>query len=620
MIALKQPFVQRLDLDQLITAARDHASNGDHAAAIALFEPWLIAGDAAKEVYDQCAASLAVVMQDSQTSGKLSEALLRQMLLQPDRFGTLPALHHAIAATHSSGKAQMLPGAAAVLKPLLSRLWDEGCRDRNVLLMVLLLRRDLAGWKDERSIRQWHLDALPDFDLADMSIPYNVMFDKQSFASNVADLQSAMESGSAEELAERFGPWKLILLQAITESNRLDNDIAEIVARCISMESATELTNAAGIRSLILRAVSRGQHVPLPPDTDSGFAQLVDAWASQSARRSSERTPAKAQKRLASKPWQAVRAIDDIVGAKLPFRHARRRPRIALCISGQLRGYKRAYANWGSGLLRGADVEVFVHSWTKIGRSGAESFRAFLPFAGKQFCEAYRTHSHRLGMAETTARYPVLFAALRDTGVVTPGALSAFYGTNHVVLEDDADPRFADWSNSRKMHYKVAAAADMIGEDDSFDLVLRIRPDKALGLRAFSWPDLLAATRDGTNIYADAALGHQYGRLLIGDQLAIGAPRAMRIYADSYRMMPRLAEAAAFGCRDQFHGHATLATQCWHGGVDVRRLPVKTGALLEAEPLPSAAILACLERDIAGRGDAIDGALVDAVRFDLARG
>ncbi|MFA9370033.1 hypothetical protein V3G68_25695, partial [Escherichia coli] len=63
----------------------------------------------------------------------------------------------------------------------------------------------------------------------------------------------------------------------------------------------------------------------------------------------------------------------------LPSLRGQRKLRVAICVSGQLRGYTNALRSWRSNLLRGVDYDLFVDSWERIGRSGAEPFRSVLP-------------------------------------------------------------------------------------------------------------------------------------------------------------------------------------------------------------------------------------------------
>ena len=59
------------------------------------------------------------------------------------------------------------------------------------------------------------------------------------------------------------------------------------------------------------------------------------------------------------------------------------------------------------------------------------------------------------------------------------------------MLKDDQAEKFKGWSNSKKMHYKIHACAELArhgGRD--YDLIVRIRPDMPLTYVGFGWSDL----------------------------------------------------------------------------------------------------------------------------------
>ena len=615
--------------DQRLSQAEQFAREDDHLSAIEIHEQLFQQGLRSQRLYEAAAFSATAAILDSRLPGSWPqarrEALYRLLILQPEAFGAAPAFHLQIASKHLPGKPDALTIVARELRPALTALFEAGHREKHLLLMVLLLRSALAGWQSEAVLSAWHRDALPDFDLADMAIPYNCMFDAVTFRANVDDIAALLAATPMTELARRFGPWKLIVFQCITRSRRFEPATPDSLATSQPEAASATPDEAAGLRSLVLRAAALGYAPSANGIADERFAGFLADWTDRCAPLHPAAIAGQgeaARARLQSRSWQIVQALRHKAGDRAPFLKlpVRRRPRIALCISGQLRGYRHAFASWRNGLLRDAEILPVVHSWAKVGRSGAEPVRAFLPFEGVAFCEAYRTRGLQLGLDEMMQRYPALFQALKAGGEVSPGEIGAFYRTDHVVLEDDGDARFAGWSNSRKMHYKIHAA-DMLSRTtigDDVDLVLRLRPDKQLGTVALGWADLRAATAAAPVIYADAALGYHYSTLLIGDQLAIGAPGPMHLYADTIDLAPRLAEHEAFACpRDGFVGHVSLAVTCWHAGIAVERLPVGMGALMEADPLSARDIGACLAADAAGRMDAVDQALIGANRADL---
>jgi hypothetical protein len=124
----------------------------------------------------------------------------------------------------------------------------------------------------------------------------------------------------------------------------------------------------------------------------------------------------------------------------------------------------------------------------------------------------------------------------------------------------------------------------------------------------------MAALRARPALYAETALGTHYGALLMGDQVAIGLPEAMRVYADTYSLAPPIAALEPYRMERRLWGHTSVAQTCWFAGLDMRKVPIKFGPFQEAEPLAADAIARALRQDSASRMDAIDKQLLDAIR------
>jgi hypothetical protein len=286
-----------------------------------------------------------------------------------------------------------------------------------------------------------------------------------------------------------------------------------------------------------------------------------------------------------------------------------------------LRGFQHAFKTWQRTLLKGVDYEIFVDSWTGIGRSGAEPFRSVLPFEGIRFTKAYREVCLLTPFEDLKQRYPTLFSTLSTSAKTSEAAIQSFYGTQHVHLDDEAKRPFNAWSNQQKMHEKIESSVRMARESGlRFDLVIRIRPDKPIRAIGFSWSDLLSLCKSGPILFSDHSCGVHYGNLMIGDQLAIATPDVMEVYANTWTNYPRIAEEGLFRCPSSFQGHATLAQVCWLHGITVRKIPMFFNALREAAPLSSPLIRDSLCADAMGRMDPTDTLLLDAISQDVNDG
>jgi hypothetical protein len=317
----------------------------------------------------------------------------------------------------------------------------------------------------------------------------------------------------------------------------------------------------------------------------------------------------------------AFHAARTAAARRLPlFALGERRIRVAVCVSGQLRGFRRVLPTWLRSLFAHVDCTFFIHSWSAIGRAGAQPSRIVLPFEGDAFTASYKKLGLQEGFEAIQQRYPSLFAALSAGGTVTAEEIGALYGTQHVVIDDDAQSPFTQFTNQQKMHYKIWAAHRLMEESgEEFDLVVRIRPDLEVRNQAFHWRDMAAACAGSPLLFTERPYGVHYGKLMIGDQFAIGAPDLLARYASAWTLVPELAPLHLAGCPAEFVGHVSLAQACWLNGLDLRRAPIRFGPLREPDRLSTAEIRAALEADAAGRMNAIDRELIGAVSLDQDR-
>ena len=605
--------------------------SGDHARALRYCADLLpqAAGDPAAY---ECAA-LAFIAAIESGRGlddldlKTRHQLLRSMVWQPLCSSSPPILHHQIAAQHTSGIATALERAAKALLPTIQDMMAAGEVNKNLILLVLLLRHTSLGRQiGQREISRLHLAWVARFTLGDLAIPYNSMFDPRSFKRNVADIARYLKDvreGARSGNDLPLGHW--VVFEWLFSHTMKPGDQSRLLDIAIErLGSATAAAEeVAAARSLLVRHHKAGDDAfQQRLETTSGDAQLCEIVGEAAALREILRgnaIGAGAERHLIeNQVWWALR----LAGRKLslPALRGPRKLRIAVCVSGQLRGYSNAFCSWRNTLLRDVEYDLFVDSWERIGRSGAEPFRSVLPFAGERFAQCYREAGLQRGFDEIKQRYPVLFRTLSETGRATEAGLREFYVTPNVHLDDESMTPFAVYSNQDKMHSKISSCFEMaMTAGREYDLVVRLRPDKPIRDLCFSWQELLDACRTRPVLFADRAFGLHYAGPMIGDQFAIGTPAMMEVYSRTWTMHPRIAACGLLKFPYAFEGHVSLAQVCWLHGVDVRRAPILFGPLQDAERLNSSAILECLAADSSGRMDRLDADMIEAVSHDMKR-
>jgi hypothetical protein len=291
--------------------------------------------------------------------------------------------------------------------------------------------------------------------------------------------------------------------------------------------------------------------------------------------------------------------------------------RVALCISGQLRGYAQAFASWSALGLADHDVTTIVHSWRNLGRRQLDTpdylrGRAFPP----ALHAAYSTAWHELGgLPGIKKRYPAFNALFRDAADASLDELRTTYQTDHIILEDDTAPPFAGYSNQEKMFYKIHAAqtfATSLGQN--FDLCIRLRPDKQLSATdQIDWHNTLHQTRRQRLIFNDSGGHYVMSGHGAGDQFATAAPELMNDYASLWTLSQN-GSASPFGAPAKLTGHNSLATHLFALGIKIRPIPgIAFGTFFDAAPIPLAQLTAALRQDIGVTPrDAVDAAFLRA--------
>lgn len=608
----------------------------DNADPGTLPDDWqrLLTDEADDDVAERVARAWVAAMADGRDLTRGLDAadrgaLVRRLVVQDGLTNDPPALHTAIANYVSGGVPEVLATAVRQIGTDVVALAADDRPPKNVVLLLVLLRSELTDLLPQDDISRLHLAAVGEFTTGDVTLPYSTAFTDR-YDRNRDDVRGLFDRSVPGRGLEGLPlPHLLVFEWLIGRAGGARRTIAARASAPTSSSSTTTADDArAAARSLLLRHRLVDELADPPPGLLDDAVLDVDARIA-AARPSLPGTrgdalavaPSHRVRRLESRTWQAARAGIGLVDSRAPVRLARRRPRVAVCVSGQLRGYREGLDSWRRTILASAECDVFLHTWDRVGRSGGEVFRATLPFAGDRFTAAYRETANGVPWDEFRGRYPGLFATLAGSDTVDAEALRDLYNTPHVVVEDDTAPPRDTWTNQDKMHAKIQAAFDLVGDAlDDYDLVVRLRPDKPLQMTAFGWSDVLDVCRSSPTVLADAPYGVHYAHLVIGDQFAMGAPATMTVYSRTWTTYPALASAGLFDCGPEFAGHSSLAQVCWTHGLDVRRAPIRFGALAEAERMSSPEILTCLRDDASGRDDEIDRRLIAAVRADLDAG
>lgn len=182
-------------------------------------------------------------------------------------------------------------------------------------------------------------------------------------------------------------------------------------------------------------------------------------------------------------PYDAVRRM---------YRSPRqRRPRVAICVSGQLRSFRKSWPHTRRALSEW-EPTVFVSTWRDVGMGFGmhDTVDRLLPPGVKE-----RLPPAALRKTLFERQMPRVIAVMAKTDAVERSELQAFYGTEFVTVNDEPafEVRWRDHPglymygslNQAKMFFTIADVNAMKARHEEqegyiFDAVLRVRPDRTM--------------------------------------------------------------------------------------------------------------------------------------------
>lgn len=536
---------------------------------------------------------------------------------------------HTLAQYQSTHQDWAIPTVAKAFEAILRTLYESKKLTKNAILLLMMTREYVAEWITQEEISRLHLEYFYTFNAHDLSLPYSSLFQHSVFHKNINDLKSLIKN---KNLSKNLKLYQLVYvnwlfsqtLQYPYNQNALIELIRNKISNANTPERDFELASAKTLLTHHARDFDDSQSSRLKAfineiDSTGDFHTLFNIVSNNQLQitksLNNKNTDALINK-VQKKTYQGRNSAQNIIAGKtgicLP---TRKKLKVAVCISGQLRGYKKAFKSWEKSILVGLDYDVYIHSWKNIGGSGAEPFRKILPFTSNSFKDTYREYCLTLGFESMQQEYPTLFKYLKQSKNTTAEEVKAFYNAKEVVLEDENQPKFDHFSNSDKMHYKVHACHQLVEESGKeYDLIIRIRPDFLISFIAFKWSDIYEICHSQPTIFADTPFGTNYMSCMVGDQLAVGTPETIQSYANTWNIYPQYAENNLLKCGKNFTGHESIAMNCWIHKIKFEKLPVKKGGLIESSAMSNELTNKAISADAKGRNSFWDKKFLDSFK------
>ncbi|WP_019865618.1 tetratricopeptide repeat protein [Methylovulum miyakonense] len=298
---------------------------------------------------------------------------------------------------------------------------------------------------------------------------------------------------------------------------------------------------------------------------------------------------------------------------------------VALCISGQLRGYKDAFIAINKSIIGPLQPDIFIHTWADVGfKAPFPSIHANRVFHG-QFLHAYQDLLFRKNYSYNDIKklLPTLFRLLDENTSVTQKQLKEFYQTEFVVVEDDKEGRFEKLTNQQKMRYKIDACNQLIKKTGKhYDLVIRLRPDLELhAVTPIDWRLFAENCNTRKEIFVDWSDGlgdfveYSNGIYSIGDTVGIGSQESMDFYARALKLKDTfIDQGLAYFSKD--YGHLILAHGLWLGGYAIKKMPLKKGKLINVNLKPKD-VLNAVRNDLSNLDKEIADSFIKALEQDI---
>jgi hypothetical protein len=292
---------------------------------------------------------------------------------------------------------------------------------------------------------------------------------------------------------------------------------------------------------------------------------------------------------------------------KFPFlnKNKNKKIKIAICISGQLRGFKKAFKSWQESLkLYDVDYYIFISTWKDIGYKkivGRHLYRHF-PL---EISEELMIVWEELGEVRFKDIFNNLIKLIGKQQYISKEELSIFYETplENIIIHDEKELT-EDITNPEKMYLKIEDSYNLAKSSKmNFDLFIRIRPDKYLEpfKNGINWKELKEKCENGIVFSDFSPMFRMHFGPVIGDQIIIANEENANILFRSYsnfKLIQRI--GGMVGMPDHFRGHSQLTNLTLIHGLKVDKIPglvLTDRYLLDAEKPSCKEVLTALEED-----------------------
>lgn len=207
--------------------------------------------------------------------------------------------------------------------------------------------------------------------------------------------------------------------------------------------------------------------------------------------------------------------------------------RVAVLISGQMRGYKEALPDVVNKLIKPLDADVFLSTWLQSGYREPSSLESERIFDG-EFLVTWKEVLINYSLKELKKLYVHTFDYLESLGTVDKYDIQKLISPKNSIYDDASDSEFYNWSGSKCMHYKMKSAFSLSKEHSHYDVYIRLRPDKKItGINIEKLNALIQSVGENDILFRSGVNTGPFG-IAICDQFSLGGYNAMQAYHNIY--------------------------------------------------------------------------------------
>lgn len=312
--------------------------------------------------------------------------------------------------------------------------------------------------------------------------------------------------------------------------------------------------------------------------------------------------------------------INRLFKCSMTYTTISKKVKVALCISGQLRGYIEAFDTVKRFIINNKDIEVdvYIHSWKNIGARQLSAINIERISSAMNFNKVFKEISYGFSEKELHNKYFSLNNLICNQQLITEKELELFYNTTNVVLDDENEDSFNQMTNSEKMYFKMYAVNQLVKESKKkYDIVIRTRPDiKIDKMFSLNWNKIAEMCNRRNIVFGDTySYTLDFSLFAMSEAFIIGSQRNMDIYTSTWENMYYFQKYKMPGNR--FQAHEAGAFRLWISNVKMEILKGFVFSACNQKKLTILDIKSALLEQLERSTNIYDQLLLNAIQKDL---